>query len=132
MANSLRIDLEGKVVIFRQEYMTVPALEHPFLVQGGLGAKNHTIGRALFGEFLSDGEQARMEGYMVERLATDDEIVAARNLRTEKEIASYRLWVNEDRTVLFRFWENGPAEIAMRNHQAETWGAPIAMKEEKT
>ena len=74
MANSLRMDLEGKVVIFKQEYMTVPALDHPFRVTGGFGAKDYTAGRALYGTFLSDGEKARMEGYMVERLATPEEI----------------------------------------------------------
>lgn len=76
MANSLNIDLTDKVVIFRQKYLTVPALEHPFRVGGGFGSKPYTIGRALFGEFLSDGERARMEGFMVERLATEEEIAA--------------------------------------------------------
>lgn len=78
MANTLGIDLTGKVVIFRQEFLTVPNTEHPFLVQGGFGASPHTQGRALGGTFLSDGEETRMEGYMVERLATDEEIEAAR------------------------------------------------------
>lgn len=76
MANALRIDLVGKTVIFQQKYLTVPALEHPFRVDGGFGASPTTMGRALFGTFLSDGEEARMEGYMVERLATDEEITA--------------------------------------------------------
>lgn len=139
MANSLRLDLTGSVVIFRQEFLTVPQLEHPFRVDRGSGASPHTAGRALFGEFLSDGEDARMEGYMVERLATNEEIEAALDRRqgrakTEKAVTSkpHRLWVNETRTVLFRFWEDGPAEIAMRATEADTWGPPITMKEEKT
>ena len=77
MANSLNIDLTDKVVIFRQNYLKVPANEHPFLVGGGFGASPHTSGSALGGTFLSDGETCRMEGYMVERLATDEEIAAA-------------------------------------------------------
>lgn len=77
MANSLDIDLTGKVVIFRQNYLKVPAKKHPFRVDGGFGASPHTMGTALGGEFLSDGEVCRMEGYMVERLATDEEIAAA-------------------------------------------------------
>ena len=79
MANNLRIDLTGKTVIFSQNYMKVPATEHPFLVSGGFGAKEYTSGRALFGTFLSDGEEARMEGFMVERLATEEEIETAKN-----------------------------------------------------
>jgi len=77
MANNLDIDLTGKVVVFKQGYLTVPATEHPFLVEAGFGAKPHTMGRALLGTFLSDGEECRMEGYMVERLATEEEIASA-------------------------------------------------------
>jgi len=77
MANTLDIDLTGKVVVFKQHFLTVPATEHPFLVKGGFGAQPHTMGRALGGVFLSDGEETRMEGYMVDRLATDEEIAAA-------------------------------------------------------
>ena len=52
MANTLDIDLTGKVVVFKQHFLTVPATEHPFLVKGGFGAKPHTMGRALGGVFL--------------------------------------------------------------------------------
>ena len=128
MANSLRMDLTGLVVIFRQEHMTVPNLEHPFRVSGGFGAKEYTAGRALFGDFLSDGEHARMEGYMVERLATDEEIDAAlaRRLKADSEKAvtakGHRLWVNEERTVLFRFWDKlGIAEVATRESEDHLW-----------
>lgn len=76
MANTLDLDLTGKVVIFKQSVLKVPATEHPFRVEGGFGASPHTMGRALMGTFLSDGERARMEGYDVERLATEAEIAA--------------------------------------------------------
>jgi hypothetical protein len=78
MANALNEDLTGKVVIFKQEYMSVPVTEHPFRVRGGFGASPFTSGHALMGTFLSDGERTRMEGYMVDRLATDEEIAAAK------------------------------------------------------
>jgi hypothetical protein len=78
MANALNEDLTGKVVIFAQTYMSVPATEHPFEVEGGFGARSFTSGNALMGTFLSDGEKARMEGYMVERYATEEEITAAK------------------------------------------------------
>jgi len=77
MANSLNMDLTDQVVIFRQQYLKVPATKHPFHVGGGFGASPHTSGTALGGTFLSDGEVCRMEGYMVERLATDEEIATA-------------------------------------------------------
>lgn len=79
MPNSLNIDLEGKVVIFKRKYLKVEPLDHPFKVTGGFGAKPDTLGNALFGQFLSDGEDARMEGYMVERLATEEEIARFEN-----------------------------------------------------
>lgn len=81
MGNTLNIDLTGKVVIFKQKSLTVTATEHPFRVDGGFGASPNTQGRALIGEFLSDGEEARMEGYDVERLATPEEILAALDRR---------------------------------------------------
>ena len=77
MSNTLKTDLTGKVVIFKQSRMSVVATEHPFRVEGGFGESPSTIGSALLGTFLSDGEQATMGGYDVERLATDAEILAA-------------------------------------------------------
>lgn len=41
------------------------------------------------------------------------------------------LYVNEERTVLVRVWSNGVVEVARRDHPAETWRAPIYLKEEK-
>ncbi len=77
MSNTLKTDLTGKVVIFKQSRMSVVATEHPFRVEGGFGAFPTTIGSALIGTFLSDGEEATMDGYAVERFATDEEIQAA-------------------------------------------------------
>lgn len=85
MGNALRIDLTDQVVIFKQKYLSVPALDHPFRVDGGFGAQPDTIGRAMFGEFLSDGERARMEGFMVERLATEEEIRAVLDRRDSND-----------------------------------------------
>ena len=76
--NSLGMELLNKVVIFKQEYMTVPATEHPYQVEGGFGSFGYTTGSALQGRFLSDGEVVRMEGYMIDRIATKEEVDAAR------------------------------------------------------
>jgi hypothetical protein len=77
MANSLNIDLAGKVVVFKEGVLKesqYPRLDNLFLVGGGFGAQAHTNGRMLAGTFLSDGEQTAFSGYDVERLATDDEV----------------------------------------------------------
>lgn len=84
MANALEKNLEGATVIFKQKYLQrgIVASEQPYHVTGGFGAKPNTKGNAMFGEWLSDGEKDRMEGYCVERLATDEEISAALDKRT--------------------------------------------------
>jgi len=88
VANALNEDLTGRVVILGAEYLK-PELAAPtlraFRVDDGFGAKPYTAGHAIMGEFLSDGERCRMEGYMVERFATDDEIAEAENIRTGKD-----------------------------------------------
>lgn len=80
MANSLNMNLEGKTVILRQSFFRagLVATDHPFEVGGGFGAQPFTQGRALGGTFLSDGEVTRVDGYDVERLATEEEIAAVR------------------------------------------------------
>lgn len=77
MANTLEKDLTGRVVIFKQECLRIRAVDNPFRVDGGFGAKPFTNGSALMGEWLADGEHDRMEGHMVDRYATEDEISAA-------------------------------------------------------
>lgn len=79
MANTLNENLTGRVIVFKQEALRHPfvAAEHPFRVDGGFGAQSYTSGNALMGEWLATGERDRMEGYMVERFATDEEISAA-------------------------------------------------------
>lgn len=80
MANALNKDLTGRVVIIRAQEMK-PEYAEPhlraFRVDDGFGAKPYTAGQALLGEFLADGEQCRLEGWRVERFATDEEIEAA-------------------------------------------------------
>lgn len=86
MANTLKEELEGRVVIIDAQHMK-PAFDTPelraFRVRGGFGASPVTQGNAIFGEFLSDGEKCRMEGWQVERFATEDEITAAEAIKSE-------------------------------------------------
>ena len=84
MGNTLNEKLEGRVVIIGAEHL-VSRLNTPdlraFRVSGGFGASPVTSGSAIFGEFLFDGEKCRMEGWMVERFATEDEIDGAEAIR---------------------------------------------------
>lgn len=82
MANSLDQDLLGKVVVLSKDYLKPEwhdLKKRLFKVAGGFGASPHTIGGAIFGEFLFDGEKCRMEGYQVERLATEAEVKEAQS-----------------------------------------------------
>ena len=77
MDNSLNVDLEGKVVVLKPkvlkpEYRAIKW--RLFRVDGGFGASPGTMGTALIGEFLADGERARMEGFQVLRLATEKDL----------------------------------------------------------
>lgn len=81
MGNPLGIDLGNKVVIFKKEHMKVDPTQHPYLVKNGFGSLPNTTGSSLSGQFLSDGEEARMDAYMIDRLATQEEVVAALAIR---------------------------------------------------
>ena len=87
MANHLGEDLTDRVVIIDAKHL-VSNLDSPerraFRVDNGFGAKPHTRGNAITGEFLFDGERCRMEGWMVERFATENEIKVAEAMRGAK------------------------------------------------
>lgn len=90
MANSLEMNLTGKVIVFREGALKpeYPRLRHLFLVTGGFGALPFTNGRMLAGTDLYDGEAAGMGGYDVERLATREEIEALGTEWSMKYLAS--------------------------------------------
>lgn len=73
MGNSLDQDIQGRVVFFREDALRVNADEHPARAEAGFGCSPVTAGSALAVTFLSDGEKARMSGYDVARLATEEE-----------------------------------------------------------
>ena len=87
--NSLGIDLLGKDVILHKERLKSSYWEiefRVFRVTAGFGASPETMGTALFGEHLADGEKVRWEGNYVERLATDEEVRHALSLRKDAEM----------------------------------------------
>jgi hypothetical protein len=83
MANNLNEDIEGKHVILMESWFKDPAVaadvrERVFLAEGGFGCSPHTMGNAVTGQFIVEGpETYRVEGYHIERFATDIEIAAA-------------------------------------------------------
>jgi hypothetical protein len=68
MANSLNEDVTNKVVILSSEYYVGSVDKRRFLCESGFGCVPFTMGGAIFGTFLSDGEKCRVEGYQIERL----------------------------------------------------------------
>lgn len=83
MANDLNMELEGKYVILKggKGGYKGTEIERVFLCEGGFGCSSGTIGSAIYGKFVFDGEECRIEGYEVERIATVTEVKAARETR---------------------------------------------------
>lgn len=84
MANSLKMDITNKYVLIKTDCLKEEFHEIPkrvFFADGCFGTKPYTMGRSLGGEFVFDGERATLDGYDVERLATDEEIASAKKLR---------------------------------------------------
>ena len=85
MGNALNEDIEGRFVLIRKDWfkaslqdMAEDVRERVFLAQGGFGCKPYTMGNAVMGEFVVDGEETRVEGYNLEgRFATLEEVEAA-------------------------------------------------------
>ena len=77
MANALQEDITGRYVVINGRTFTSAYQDikyRVFLVSGGFGAVPFTSGTAVFGSTPIDGERFRVEGYDIERLATDEEI----------------------------------------------------------
>jgi hypothetical protein len=75
MANALDKDIEGSVVVLKEESLKdkySPLPERIVEVKGGFGASSVTTGTALLVEFYIDGEEARLEGWYVDRELTED------------------------------------------------------------
>lgn len=84
MANSLKAELEGRYVIlklkfFRDREKFKDAVARMFKCKDGFGCSSDTMGRAVFGHFTIDGEEARIDGFDIQRFATDEEIEQAKH-----------------------------------------------------
>lgn len=74
--NSLNINLTGKVVVVKSECYHGDERGRRFLCLGGFGCHPDTMGTAVSGMFLIDGERTRIEGYEIEKLSDDQDPTA--------------------------------------------------------
>lgn len=77
MANSLNIDITDKVVVIAEQHMAEGyenLANRLFKAEGGFGCDPQTMGNAVVGTYLVDGEKARREGWQIERLADEEDL----------------------------------------------------------
>lgn len=74
------MDLTNVTVVVEDSYYKGDESNRTFICQGGFGCNPKSIGRAIMGVFVSDGEHARIERPDIEKLAdkqyTEQEIAA--------------------------------------------------------
>jgi hypothetical protein len=83
--NKLNIDLTGKVVVVSPKFYKGDERARRFLCQGGFGCNPHTMGSAVSGVFLMDGEKCRIEGYQIEKLSDDQSTEVEQNAAPPQE-----------------------------------------------
>lgn len=93
--NSLEENLKFRAVIVDETVLQekMDPVMHPFLVLDGFGASSYTGGTAIYGAFLSDGEEARLSGDDVKRFATPEEVENAG--ATERILAEHSITVEQ-------------------------------------
>lgn len=75
MGNSLRENIQNRYVILKKKhYKGEKDIERMFYCEGGFGCSKNTMGTAVFGHFIIDGETCRVDGTSIKRFATDKEI----------------------------------------------------------
>lgn len=93
MGNALGEDITGRYVVINEERFDPKYrdIEHRvFLVSDGFGTSPAARGTAVFGSTPFDGEKFRIEGYDIERYATEEEIAL---------VTKTRWFINEEGTV---------------------------------
>jgi hypothetical protein len=65
------IDLAGKTVVIRKSALGLAWQDgdRRFKAQAGFGCKPHAMGRGVFGDFVCDGEHARIDRDDIEGIA---------------------------------------------------------------
>lgn len=74
--NNLGRDIEsGEVVVIDKKYHKKEFHDlkfRLFIARGGFGMQEATAGRAIYGEYVCDGEECRREGYEISKLETEE------------------------------------------------------------
>ncbi len=84
MGNSLDENIEGRYVILKKKhYKGEKDIERMFFCERGFGCNKHTMGKAVFGHFIIDGEKCRIEGFSIERFATKEEIEEGKKIEED-------------------------------------------------
>jgi len=66
--NSLNRNIaEGEVVILKAKHYKGDENARKFKCKSGFGMASFTAGTAIFGSFVEDGEECRIEGYEIEK-----------------------------------------------------------------
>lgn len=87
MANALNEDITGRYVILSEESLAEEYRDIKFRVfhaTGGFGCVPYTAGQAVHGSTPIDGEKFRVEGFEIERFATDEEIALVTGGETDE------------------------------------------------
>ena len=68
-----KVDLTGKVVVLSDKHYQGDLESRRFRCESGFGCRPFTSGNAIFGEFLADGQRARVERWQVESVEVEDD-----------------------------------------------------------
>ena len=66
--NILNRPLKGQIVLVRKEFCNNDVTDRRFLCEDGFGCDTFTNGEGIFGKWLVDGEQDRINSRMIEEL----------------------------------------------------------------
>jgi hypothetical protein len=78
-------DITNKYVVLMEKYYRGDDVRRVFRCEGGFGCNPDTIGTALFGTMIYNGERFRAERYEVGRFATEEEVKEAEKIREDEK-----------------------------------------------
>jgi hypothetical protein len=68
MSNAIHKDLLGKVVLVSPKCLRAEVKDRRFLCEAGFGCHPNTMGRQIYGKWVSDGEEDSILGMFVESI----------------------------------------------------------------
>lgn len=99
-------DLTNKYVVLMDKYYRGDEVRRVFKCEGGFGCSPDTIGSAVMGTMIYSGEKFRAERFEVGRMATEEEVKQAEEIRektkklliefTFHEVQGFKLFTGEE------------------------------------